>query len=225
MPKQHDEAVQHSSKEPNWKTPPALFAQLDREFQFVLDAAATKTDKLCPHYFGPDHSDPKLRNALTVDWADHIGSLYQIVGILSRCAIFVNPPFSREHKMPIEPWLEKAWSESRKGCTVVGVIPYSPQTIWWRRYVEGQDVIALKDFHAARETRKIPHRVTFLRPDGSVEGNAGGNTAIVVWKHAHGLVPPWVPFAPYWDYEGDRHEQKGQDCSTPASADPKIEED
>ena len=89
-----------------------------------------------------------------------------------------------------------------EGGTVVGVIPYSPQTEWWRTYVEGQQEkgATLETFFAAREVRKIPHRVTFLRPDGSVEGSAGGNTAIVVWKPKHGICAPWVPFSPYWDY-------------------------
>ena len=195
----HTEAVQHSSKDSSWRTPSALFATLDAEFQFVLDAAATKTNKLCSHYFGPDHTDPLLRDALQVDWQQHIGGLYQLAGILSRCAIYVNPPYSREQKQPIGPWIKKCWAESQKGCTVVGVIPYSPQTEWWRQWVEGHGM-ELKDFHAAREARKIPHRVSFLRADGSEADNAGGNTSVVVWKGRHGLQAPWVPFSPYWDY-------------------------
>ncbi len=195
----HSDRVQHSSRIPDWRTPPSLFSALDREFQFVLDAAASKTDKLCPHYFGPDHKDPLLRDALTVNWTEHIGGLYQLTGILSRCAIFLNPPFSRELKMPIGPWIEKCWKESQAGCTIVGVIPYSTQTDWWRRWVEGHG-LEIKEFHAARETRKIPHRVSFLRPDGSEAANAGGNTAVVVWKGGHGICAPWMPWAPYWDY-------------------------
>lgn len=202
--KRHTERVQHSSKFPNWRTPTRLFAALDHEFCFVLDAAAEKENKLCPHYFGPDHTNPALRDALKVDWADYIASSYAgTYHPFPRMGVFVNPPYSREHKMPIGPWVEKCWLESQKGLTIVGVIPYSPQTEWWRRWVEGQQEPeeTLATFHAARETRKIPHRVTFLRPDGSVEGNAGGNTAIVVWKPRGGIVAPWVPWAPYWDYE------------------------
>lgn len=223
--KRHTEAVQHSSKFPNWRTPPALYAALDAEFQFVLDAAASKTDKLAGHYFGPDHKDPLLRDGLSVNWVEHIGGLYQVMGILSRCAIFVNPPFSRELASayttgtikvggvdvphPIDPiqaramkigsWLEKCWQESQAGCTIVGVIPYSPQTDWWRTYVEGHGEELVR-FHAAREVRKIPHRVSFLLPDGSETNSAGGNTSIVVWRARHGLVAPWTPFSAYWEY-------------------------
>ncbi len=202
MAKQHTEAVQHSSVSPDWRTPPALYATLDAEFCFVLDAAATAQDKLCPHYFGPDHVNPKLRNALDVDWAAFVRGCYDITGALSRSAIWINPPYSRKLSLPITPWLEKCWQEAQRGCTIVGVIPYSPQTEWWRTYVEGQqeEGATLKMFFAAREVRKIPHRVTFLRPNGEVEGNAGGNTAIVVWRPKHGVCAPWVPWSPYFEY-------------------------
>jgi len=204
MTKRHTEAVQHSSKDPNWRTPPALFTVLDQEFCFLLDAAASQIDKLCPHHFGPDHHDSRYRDALQVDWAEYLRAQYTLAALadpLPRTGVFVNPPYSRELRMPIGPWIEKCWQESQKGCTVVGVIPYSPQTDWWRQWVEGHSEAAtLKDFHAARETRKIPHRVSFLRPDGTEADNAGGNTAVVVWRPRNGMVAPWVPWAPYWDY-------------------------
>jgi hypothetical protein len=145
---------------------------------------------------------------LKVDWADYLSRAYDeatIVRVFQRTAIFLNPPYSRKLSMPIGPWIEKCWQEAQKGLTIVGVIPYSPQTEWWREWVEGHELgpanpVYTCRFFAARETRKIPHRVTFLRQDGSVEGNAGGNTAIVVWKPANGIQGPWVPWAPYFDY-------------------------
>lgn len=223
--KSHNDAVQHSSKACDWRTPVQMFAKADREFQFVLDAAATADNKLCPHYFGPDHKDPLLRDALSVDWDEHIGHLYQVIGILSRCAVWCNPPFSRELASayttgqikvdgvlvshPIDPamaramkigsWLEKFALESRRGVTIVSPIPFSPQTDWWREYVEGHGQ-ELKHFHAAREVRKLPYRASFLRPDGTEAANAGNNTALVVWKGGHGIVAPWVPLQVYWDY-------------------------
>lgn len=207
MPKRHTEAVQHSSKEPNWRTPPQLFAALREEFPLVVDVAATKTDKLCPHYFGPDQQDETLRNALTVDWKGYVDRYYDPLSI-ERAAVFMNPPYSRDLKLPIGPWIQKAWEESLKGLIVVGVIPYSVQTEWWRVWVEGHGVEETDQGprltwsgHAARETRKVPHRVTFLRPDGSIEGNAGGNTAIVVWKPPCGIYGPFIPHHFYWEYE------------------------
>ena len=200
MTKRHTEQVQHSSKFPDWRTPPQLYAMLDQEFNFLLDAAADRENKLCPHYFGPDHDEPALQDGLTVNWGQYLLEAYQPTkDPLARCAVFVNPPYSREAKMPIYVWVRKAWEESQRGVTVVAVIPYSPQTEWWRQWVVGMGQ-PIEDFHAAREIRMIPHRVTFLRPDGSVEGNAGGNTAVVVWKPKGGIVAPWVPWQGYWDY-------------------------
>lgn len=228
MPKRHTEQIMHSSREAAWRTPTSLFAKLDQEFHFLLDAAASKENKFCGNYFGPDHFDPKQRNALQVDWAAYVENSWQVQNVLTKVGVFVNPPYSKElsgaytsgkikvggveQEHPkdlalaagfrVGSWCKKAWEESQKGLTVVGVIPYSPQTDWWRKWVEGMEPEGglLANFHAAREVRKIPHRVSFLRPDGTEEGNAGGNTAIVVWKGRHGLCAPWVPFSAYWDF-------------------------
>lgn len=232
MPKRHTEQIMHSSKEAGWRTPTSLFAKLDAEFAFAIDAAADKTNKLCGQYFGLDHFNKDLRNALTVDWTQYVEGLYVTERkIFSLTGVFVNPPYSKELSAAyssgkiksgttpgvmkdhpkdlalaagfrVGSWCKKAWQESQKGLTVVGVIPYSPQTDWWRKWVEGMEPEGglLANFHAAREVRKIPHRVSFLRPDGTEEGNAGGNTAIVVWKGRHGLCAPWVPFNSYWEY-------------------------
>jgi phage N-6-adenine-methyltransferase len=210
MAKRHTEAVQHSSKDPNWRTPPTLFAALDREVCFVLDVAADRQNKLCGHYFGLDQDDETLRNGLQVDWAAYVDRYYPVDVMKNPLAVFMNPPYSKELKQPIAPWIRKAYEESLKGLVVYGVIPYSPQTEWWRRWVEGQVESELADDigvlvtwsgHAATETRKIPHRVSFLRPDGTEEGNAGGNTAIVKWTPTWGRVGPWVPYAPYWSWK------------------------
>lgn len=217
--KRHTEAVQHSSKLADWRTPTSLFAALDQEFGFVLDAAADKTSKLCPHYCGPDSPFEAQRNGQTCDWATLIDQAYEIRYPLSRTAVFLNPPFSREQaaayrnqtppdferarSMEIAWWVEKCWWEAQAGCTVVGVIPYSPQTRWWKTYVEGMEPEEglLANFFAAREVRKIPHRVSFLRPDGTEAENAGNNTAICVWRPKYGIQSPWVPWSCYWDYE------------------------
>ena len=47
-------AVLFSSKNPNWCTPQDLFDDLDAEFHFVLDAAATDKYAECKNYFTPE---------------------------------------------------------------------------------------------------------------------------------------------------------------------------
>lgn len=127
----HDIAVQHSSKRSNWRTPPALYHALDREFHFQIDVAADDDNALSEEYL------TIAENGLAVDWHTPCGG-----------ACFMNPPYRRGDKKaippipaePIGPWIEKAWTESRRGATVVGVVPFSPQTQWYQRHVMGHVV-------------------------------------------------------------------------------------
>jgi len=54
--------------------------------------------------------------------------------------------------------------------------------------------------HAALDYWKMPHRVSFLQPDGSPSNNANVNTCIVHWGPNPGFVGPWVPSGRYWSY-------------------------
>lgn len=197
----HDKRIIHSSEEPNWRTPPECVVALHEEFGFCLDAAANETDHVLPHWFGPG-SNMGAEDALKVSWSAMVKTLdYQ-------GPIFLNPPYSKKAKMPIEPWLRKCWEESQQGCTIVALIPFSPQTSWYRQYVYGHCIPVGAPVgaeyswsgHAAREERRIPHRISYNRPDGSPAGNAGVNTAIIVWKPSKGIVGPWMPHQFYWSY-------------------------
>lgn len=217
MVKRHDIAIQHSSKRSDWRTPPELFAALNHEFSFAADVAADRTSRLVQQYFGI--GSDLGEDGLAVDWAP----LWNLTGDHSKygqTAFFMNPPYSRGDSKatppipaePIEPWIQKAWSESKKGCTVVGVLPFSPQTSWYRRYVYGQcpppeDLVdddrgRLWMGHAAMEVRQLPYRVAFVDPDSEEPAlNAPGNTCIVIWKPNPGYVGPWQPTLRYWSYK------------------------
>ncbi len=184
--KDHIQRVQHSSAKSDWRTPPELFQTLDKEFHFDADVAADATNHLCSCWYGPgehDHLD-----GLTGDWHDLV--------------CFMNPPYAKAEGLPLEPWLKKAWDESQAGATVVGVLPFNPQTQWFRSWVYGQFIEAKAGWmgHAAMEVRMLPHRVTFNRPDGTPADNAPGNTCIVVWRPNPGYVGPWQPAMRYWSY-------------------------
>lgn len=71
-------------------TPDGLFAQLDAEFHFTLDVAASLENAKCPKYF------TEADNGLVQIWAPE------------RC--WMNPPYSE-----IEPWTRKAVEEARGG--------------------------------------------------------------------------------------------------------------
>ena len=212
MTKRHDIAIQHSSKRSDWRTPQTLFNALNDEFTFVLDAAASEADHLVAQWMGPGGEDP---DALVVAWSLVLDEVARAGG--GHGAIFMNPPYSRGDSQadppipaaPIEPWIEKAFTSSRDGgCTVVGVLPFSPQTEWYRAWVYGHSAdprLYRPDGrwrgHAAMEVRQLPHLVTFIDPaTGEPAANAPGNTCIVIWKPNPGYVGPWQPTVRYWSY-------------------------
>jgi phage N-6-adenine-methyltransferase len=179
--------VRHSSKFSEWGSPQPMYDKLHAEFDFILDAAAIRSNTKCPLYFGPDHAIPEFRDALKIDWA---GSIRNHLHTRLR-PVWCNPPFSREEKIPIEPWIEKFWKESQKGLTIVSPIPASIQTRWWEEFVR-----------KSYEVRIIPHRVAFDPPPG-YEGKAtgaGNNTAVVIWKPWTGYREPYEAVYRYWSY-------------------------
>lgn len=228
MAKRHDLQIIHSSEESNWRTPEKLVAALnDEEYGGIeIDLAADRDDRKFPIWLGP--GSPHGEDALLVDWC----------GVMKRLNLvpigFLNPPFSRKlahaystgriqidgvwHEHPIdkakarvyqvEPWAEKCWRESQRGFTIYAVLPFAPQTEWYRKYVCGhvQGAIDVGVYptvwsgHAALQERRLPHRISFLRPDGSPAENAGVNSVVVKWGPAKGIVGPWQPHTFYWSY-------------------------
>ncbi len=81
-----------SSNRMDWCTPQAFFDQLNEEFGFVLDAAATDKSAKCSAYFTPE--------------SDGLKRSWQRGG-----AVFVNPPYGRE----IGKWVKKASEEAGGG--------------------------------------------------------------------------------------------------------------
>lgn len=110
--------VIHSSADASWRTPPALYAELNREFGFALDAAATAENALAPEYLN------EAQDALEIEWP-------------TRGPVWLNPPYGRE----VGRWLEKAWLESRRGLTVVVLVMACTETRWWREFVWKADEV------------------------------------------------------------------------------------
>lgn len=107
-------AVHFSSGSDEWETPPDLFACLNREFAFTLDAAAASATAKCARFF------TKEDDALTQDWlaaATHIHT-----------AAWLNPPYSRGLQAR---FLTKAADEAARGLIVCCLIPARPDTAIW----------------------------------------------------------------------------------------------
>jgi site-specific DNA-methyltransferase (adenine-specific) len=168
-------AVVYSSARSDWRTPVPLFRELHDEFAFTLDVCASEQNKLCDRYIGPDHRDPVLRDAIACSWG-------------RREVCFMNPPYSRDEGILIDPFVAAAHEESTQNL-VVALLPSRTDTRWWHTHVMLAD-----------EVRLIPHRVKFCRPDGAEAADtAGFPSVVVIWRprwNMRGCYPRFVT----WDY-------------------------
>jgi site-specific DNA-methyltransferase (adenine-specific) len=104
--------VWNRSQSHDWRTPPALFEALDRQYHFTVDAAADADNALCSHYW------TEADNALVQCWAGE--------------RVFCNPPYGRV--MP--QFVEKAFHEwQRNYVTSVLLIPARVDTRIWQEVV------------------------------------------------------------------------------------------
>lgn len=104
-----------SSKNMCWCTPQNFFDELNAEFNFVLDPAATDKTAKCDLYYTPE------TDGLSQSW-DRGG------------AVFCNPPYGRD----IGKWVQKAYKEARGGNTIVLLIPARTDTAYFHDCIYGK---------------------------------------------------------------------------------------
>ena len=105
-----------SSKKEDWETPQGFFDELNTEFHFTLDAAASPDNAKCPVYFAEE------QDGLAQSWKGH--------------TVWCNPPYGR---YTTGKWVKKAYEEyKRAGCTIVMLLPARTDTIWFHDYVLGK---------------------------------------------------------------------------------------
>ena len=130
----------------DWETPKDLFRKLDEEFHFTLDPCATPQTAKCKKFY--TKNDDGLRQS----WAGEV--------------VFMNPPYGRQ----IAKWIKKAWEESKKGATVVALLPARTDTNWFHDYILNK-----------AEIRFIRGRVYF-RQDGERVDRAPFPSIIVIYR-------------------------------------------
>lgn len=130
-------------KKYDWETPWPLFRELDTEFRFTLDVCAEQHNTKCPAYLSPN------ADGLATDWDNEI--------------CWMNPPYGQQ----IKKWIQKAYEESRKGATVVGLIPARTDAAWFHHFIYGK-----------AEIRFIKGRIKFV----GAEHNAPFPSMIVIWR-------------------------------------------
>jgi site-specific DNA-methyltransferase (adenine-specific) len=139
-----------SSETDLWATPQAFYDRLHAEFDFELDPCSNKENHKCWKYFTAED------DGLAQDWAPH--------------TTYCNPPYGRV----IGDWIRKAYEESRRGATVVCLIPARTDTKYWHDYVM-----------KAAEIRFVKGRLKF----GAGTNSAPFPSAVVVFRKHDGDVP------------------------------------
>ena len=79
---------------------------------------------------------------------------------------FINPPYRRGE---VDRWVEKAYTESAKGKTVVALLRLDPTTKWFKKYIRGK-----------AEVRLVCNRLKF----GDEKRGAAFASMVVVWRGA-----------------------------------------
>lgn len=137
-----------SSRTNEWATPQQFFDRLDEEFGFDLDVAATPENAKCDKFF------TEKQDGLEQDWHENSESK----------AVFCNPPFGGQTGL----WVEKAFNESQKGCTVVVVIPFRSDTSYLHDFA----------FNKAHEIRLVRGRLKYNDGDTA----SPFPTAVIIFK-------------------------------------------
>lgn len=141
-----------SSKKMDYCTPREFFDELDGEFVFALDTAATDKSAKCIRYFTPED------DGLKQPWDVPPGY-----------AVFCNPPYGRQ----IGQWVKKAYDESVRtgGGTIVLLIPARTDTKYFHRYIYGK-----------AEIRFVEGRLKFTDEDGNSFGPAPFPSMVVIYN-------------------------------------------
>lgn len=123
----------YMSNRMDWETPSDLFAQLDAEFHFTLDAASSEANHKCRKYYTLEDS------AFDHEWGGE--------------TVFCNPPYGRA----IADWVRKCSMEaSRKDTTVVMLIPARTDTRWFHQFILGKAEIRFIKGRLKFETDGVP---------------------------------------------------------------------
>ncbi|ENM4575306.1 phage N-6-adenine-methyltransferase [Enterobacter hormaechei] len=136
-----------------WRTPPALFASLDAEFRFQLDAAAAPHNALCRRYITAE------QNTLETPWADYLN----VPGY-----VWLNPPYS-----DITPFVKKAAAESANQIGTVMLVPADTSVGWFKEAIQTASEVR---FITAG-------RLAFINPvtGKPVSGNNKGSM-LIIWR-------------------------------------------
>jgi len=157
-----------------WRTLPALYERLDREFHFDYDFAATEENALCKNFF------TKENNALeaTAWFNDHMS---QPIG-------FLNPPFSQTHEFlsKANEQIELASVTHGYGLICCLVRADAPETKWFREN-------ALDEYGRPKhELRYLYPRVPYVNHEGEIKNMNQFPSMLIIMRTNPWLNVHWV---------------------------------
>lgn len=134
----------------DWATPDRVFAPLHAEFRFTLDAAALPHNAKCSVFWTPEE------DGLTRSWFPRT---------------WLNPPYGYRN---LWRWMQKAYRESLRGCTVVCLVPAHTGQPWWHEWVVGKasEIRWIKGkikFVGAASCAPFPSCIVIYRPPSAQE--------------------------------------------------------
>ena len=132
-----------SSNTDEWATPRLFYEELNEEFNFTLDPCCTKENHKCEKYY------TKEDDGLTKSWKNE--------------RVFMNPPYGKE----IIKWVEKAYSESKKGTLIVCLLPARTDTKWFHEFIyKKHEIRFIKGrlkFNDGKQSAPFPSMLVIMR--------------------------------------------------------------
>jgi phage N-6-adenine-methyltransferase len=164
--------VKHSPERDERGTPDSLFAELDREFGFTLDAAALPHNAKLPRFCAPDGTYETAFDGKLVKVSDEHGLLAPWAGE----RVFLNPPFS-----DIAAWVVKA--AARVADVAVLLLPANrTDQAWWHDFIE-----PFRDIPGSGvRTRFIRGRTRFSSAHGYTENQPPFGCVLVIFEGRKG---------------------------------------
>lgn len=153
-----------SSDKGSWETPDSLFAALDAEFHFDLDAAADMHNRKVKKFFSYE------QDAFRLQWKGNV---------------WLNCPYGTG----IDRWMAKAMKSAQEGATVVCLVPARTDTRWWFNYARFGEVRFIKGrlrFKGAPTSAPFPSALVIFRP--------GLPTGTSYWHFKEVADPPGYEF-------------------------------
>jgi phage N-6-adenine-methyltransferase len=145
------------SQSVEWATPPAIYAALDKEFDFTLDGAAGPTNAKHVRYL------TREEDALRISWAGE--------------RVFCNPPYGKG----LASWVRKAAAEAAEhGALVVMLLPARTDASWFHevvlphaeiRFIRGRLSYMLGQVAGRGGRAPFGSMVAIFRPGQRHEGN------------------------------------------------------